>query len=48
MYGGKVRWNRGQEECARCGWWLIRLFHPKGTHHRNIRSHLDLNFGLFN
>lgn len=28
--GGKVRWNKGQEECLRCGRWLISRPHGGG------------------
>lgn len=29
--GGKVRWNKGQDECVRCGWSLISRFHSRET-----------------
>lgn len=31
LCGGKVRWNKGQEECVRCGWSLISLLHSRDT-----------------
>jgi len=29
--GGKVRWNKGQEECVRCGWSLISPLPSRDT-----------------